>query len=116
MAFKIGPYTIARAAILPYATKSQTDQSVNVDGDGGVIVTEMPYVERFMKVKIKGTAEEMEAVKGFIENGVRFSAVPFNVIDDWNTTHFVRFWGSEVSWESNVPGICEMELLFRKEI
>ena len=116
MAFTIGPYTITRGAIIPYETESQTDQSVNIDGDGGVVVTELPYSEQFMKVQIRGTVEEMEAVKGFIETGVRFSAVPFNVIDDWNTTHYVRFWGNKVTKKLIAPGICEMELLFRKEI
>jgi hypothetical protein len=116
MPFKIGPYTIIRAAIIPYETESQTGQVWDVDGDGGVVVTEQPYVERFMKVTIRGTNEEMEAVKGFIETGVRFKAVPFNVTDDWNTIHLVRYWGDKVTKKLIAPGICEMELLLRKEI
>jgi hypothetical protein len=116
MAFKVGPYTLTRGAIIPFETEGQTDQVVNTDGDGGVIVTEVPYSEQFLKAVIRGTVEEMEAVKGFIETGVRFSAVPFNIVDDWNTTWFVRFWGTKVTKKLIAPGLCEMELLFRKEI
>ena len=116
MALVIGPYTISRGAILPLEAESETDQIVNVDGDGGVVVTETTYHEQFLKMNIRGTLEEMEAIKGFIENGVRFRAVPFNVTDEWNNTYYVRFWNKKASWKLVAPGICEMDLLLRKEI
>jgi len=116
MSFIIGPYTVTRGATIPYKRKSQTDQNAEIDGDGGVVVTEVPYSVRFIKAKIIGSNEEIEAIKGFIESGVRFRAVPFYITDDWNVTHLVRYWGGEVESDFIAPGICEAELLFRKEV
>jgi len=116
MAYIIGPYTVTRGVTIPYERESQTDQVVSVDGDGGVVVTEVPYAERYIKARITGSNEEIEAIKGFIETGVRFRAVPFNITDDWSVTHYVRYWGDKVKASFIAPGICEMELLFRKEV
>lgn len=116
MGFTIGPYVVTRGVSMPYETEGQTDQNVDIDGDGGCVVTEVPYSEQFIKARIVGTTEEMEAIKGFLENGVRFRAVPFNITDDWNITHLVRYWDNKVNKKFIAPGICEMELLFRKEI
>jgi hypothetical protein len=116
MTVHIGPYTIVRGAIIPYEINSQSEQDAEVDGAGGVVVSERPYAEQFMKAMILGTVEEIAAVRGFIENGVRFRAVPFNFVDDWNNTHLVRYWSGVATQKFIAPGICEMELLLRKEI
>ena len=116
MAYVIGPYTVSRGVTIPYERESQTDQSAAVDGDGGVVVTEVAYSEQFIKAKITGSNEEIEAIRGFIESGVRFRAVPFYITDDWSVTHLVRYWGGKVKTSFVAPGIVEAVLLFREEV
>lgn len=116
MAYVIGPYTVSRGVTVPYERESQTDQNVDIDGDGHVVVTEVAYNSQFIKAKIVGSNEEIEAIRGFLVDGVRFAAVAFYITDDWSVTHLVRYWGGKPKSSFVAPGICEMDLLFREEV
>lgn len=116
MAFKIGPYTVTRGALKPYKERSKTAQKVTVATDGQVVVNDVLYKEEFIEAKVVCLRTEGENIKGFLENGVRYSAIPFTLVDGFSRTVLVRYWGGTVEIAAYGGDLVELNLKFRKEV
>jgi hypothetical protein len=116
MSFKIGAYTIERGALIPYTDEATTNQGKQIDGNGGVVITETPYTERYIRAIIKVSTEQADYIDGFLTNGVRFAGEYFTLVDGFGVSRNVRFWDKKVKRKSIASGIVQMDLLFRLEI
>lgn len=116
MSFRIGPYTLEKGALLPYEERSSTEQGHSVDGDGGVIVHEYPYDEFYIRAVVKCSVTEANTIEGYLRNGVRYKAIPFQIEDGFGTTRLVRFWDDRVIKKHLGADRVELDLLFREEV
>ena len=116
MSFQIGPYEVERGALIPYTDETETRQVKQIDGAGGVIVTEVPYKERYIKAVIKTSKQQADLIDGFLTNGVRFASTIFTLVDGFGVSRNVRFWDDKVKRKSIASDIVRMDLLFREEV
>jgi len=116
MSFQIGPYVIERGALIPYNDEATSDQVKQIDGNGGVVVTEATFTERFIRAVIKVSKAQADYLDGFLTNGVRFAGEYFTLVDGFGVSRNVRFWDRKVNRKSIASGIVQMDLLFREEV
>lgn len=116
MSLKIGPYKLTKGALLPYDEKSSTTQKESIDGNGGVVVHERSYKEKFIRAKCKCSVAEARTLEGYLTNGVRYKAIAFELVDGFGTTRLVRFWDKDVHRKHLGGDRVELDLLFREEV
>ena len=116
MSLTIGPYTMAKGALLPYEERDTTRQRFDITGDGGVVTHDVGYKEEFVRAIIKCPRDEGRAIAGFLTNGVRFRAMPFILVDGFGRSLTVRFWDKKL-YKKYVQGAqVQMDLMFRIEV
>jgi len=116
MSFKIGPYTISRGALTPYTEDEESDQIRQKDGDGGVVVTGVPYKDSYFRALIRVQRNEAIAIGGYLANNCKFAALPLTLVDGNGITRLVRFWDKRIRKKYLAGGMVEMDLLFRAEV
>lgn len=112
-----GPYEVAEGGISPAKRSRETGQAINIDGDGQVIVNEIPYDVEYFQVTIRVTRSLGEDIFSYITNGLRYAATPFVFVDDYGVSRWVRYWGKKKIEMTDVNiGLVQMKLLLRKEV
>ena len=113
---KLGPYTILGAKY-PYYEDHRTKQSRAEDGEGGVVVYETTWDAHFFRVKFKvsgrGNAND---IRGYLRNGLRYSANTLTYVDDHGNMYLVRFWDHRIMMAQVAPGVYEFDLMLRREV
>lgn len=116
MSLKIGPYELEKGALVPYEEKGVTDQESDTDGDGGIVVHERPWDVKFIRAVCRCTTDEARVIEGYLRHGVRYKAIPFEIVDGFGTTRLVRFWDDKVIKKHLGNDRVELDLLFREEV
>jgi len=112
---KIGPYTVTRGMIVPFDEYSNSEQTRLELSDGAVAISD-DWDTEFKKCTIKVSRGEALNIRGFLRRSARYSAEPFEIIDDYGTTWWVRYWDSKINMATAVSNIVEMVMVFRVEV
>ena len=115
MSLTIGPYVIEKGALLPYDEYTDTDQTSDKDGDGGIVVHRVPYREKFIRAVCKCSVDEARALEGFLTDGMQYKAITFVLVDGLGSERLVRFWDDRVRRKHLGGNRVELDLLFREE-
>lgn len=119
MSVTIGPHVLTRGMLSPYPYKSSSPQEVEIDGAGGVVVTEGNFIERFWEIRCRLPRAEAQRLILYIENSLRYSAETVTVVDGLGVSRLMRYWGTrrgqlEAQMEKGV--MVTLNLMFREEV
>jgi len=112
----IGPYTITRGAVLPYEEEFSSDQVIQKDGNGDVIVSGNDYTDSFLKVTISAEKELLDTIANFLKNNNRFAALPFTLVDGFGVTKLVRLWDNKFKKVYQGNNFGTIEIIVREEV